>query len=431
MTVASLRIFFVNRYFYPDHAATSQMLTDLAFALARRGHAITVVTSRLKYDDPGARLPARETVAGVEVVRVATTGFGRAGLVGRAVDYLTFYLSAAWALLRARRGDVIVAKTDPPLLSLVTMPIAWLRGARPVNWLQDIYPEVATILGMGGGQLPRLPLALLRWWRNKVLTKAALNIAIGERMAAWLVRAGVPSSRIRVIPNWADGGAVRPVARGANGLRQAWGLGDSFVVGYSGNLGRAHDMSTILAAIAQTEAETYGRAGAVRMAVGAPLIVAPQAPIHWLFVGGGAQLAKLQTESRRRDFANVLFQPYQPRERLAESLSAPDVHLISLRPELEGLIVPSKYYGSAAAGRPAIFIGDPEGEIGRILTESRTGIVVAEGDGEGLARAIRALAEDRTHTEEMGQRARALFESRYDVQFAVEAWEEAFWSLQM
>lgn len=425
-----MRIFFVNRYFYPDHAATSQMLSDLVFALARRGYAVTVLTSRLSYDDPAARLPSRETLSGVDVVRLATTGFGRAGLAGRAVDYLTFYLSAAWTLLRtARRGDVIVAKTDPPLLSLVTMPIARVRRARTINWLQDIYPEVATILGVGSGRLRGLPLAALRWWRNRALPKATVNVAIGELMAAKLAGMGVPSSRIRVIPNWANGSVVQPVARGTNGLRRAWGLDEAFVVGYSGNLGRAHDVSTILGAIAQTEADAARRAGAVRLAVGAPLVAAP-ARICWLFVGGGAQLAKLQDESRCRGFASVHFQPYQPRDQLAESLSVPDVHLISLRSELEGLIVPSKYYGVAAAGRPAIFIGDPDGEIGRILTETRTGLVVAEGDGDGLARAIRELAEDRAQAEEMGQRARALFEARYDVKFAVEAWEEVLWSVR-
>ena len=147
-----VRIFFVNRFFYPDHSATSQMLTDLAFALADRGHRITVVTSRLRYDDPVARLPGRETVRGVEIIRLATTGFGRAGLAWRAVDYVTFYLAAAWLLLRqVRRGDLVVAKTDPPLLSIVTTPVVRLRGAHPVNWFQDIYPEVVTALGMARG----------------------------------------------------------------------------------------------------------------------------------------------------------------------------------------------------------------------------------------------------------------------------------------
>ena len=426
MKAASLRLFFVNRYFHPDHSATSQMLSDLAFALAKRGHRITVVTSRLGYADPLARYPRRETVRGVDIVRVPTTRFGRAGLAGRAIDYVTFYLATAWALLlAARRGDVIVAKTDPPLLGLVTMPVARLRGARQVNWLQDIFPEVAIELGVGKALVWRILFSALRRWRDRVLRKSILNVVIGERMADVVRRTGVPPERVRAIPNWADGKVVRPVPAEANGLRQAWGLDDTFVVGYSGNLGRAHDIATMIDAMALTEAGIAGHAGALRMAVGASPVRQPASgkPIAWLFVGGGAKMGVLRDEVRQRHNVRAHFHAYQPREQLAESLSVPDVHLITLHPGLEGLVVPSKYYGIAAAGRPAIFIGDPEGEIGRILTRTQTGFVVAAGDSEGLARTILSLAADPQLALEYGRRARALLERAYDLPFAVSAWE--------
>ena len=428
-----VHIFFLNRYFYPDHSATSQMLTDLAFALAERGYRITVVTSRLSYDDPAARFPGRETVGGVEIIRIATTGFGRTGLLGRAVDYVTFYLAAAWLLLRqVRRGDMVVAKTDPPLLSIVTTPIVRLRGAHPINWLQDVYPEVVTALGMAPGRFSRIVFAALRWLRDRALRKASLNVAIGERMAAELRRLGAAPAQIRVIPNWADGRLVRPIARRDNELRRAWRLGDAFVVGYSGNLGRAHDSETILAAIALTQASHAIRAAD---AASAPLASEPEpahpgAAVAWLFVGGGALLATLKARIEQRGDRNVHFQPYQPRDHLSQSLSVPDVHLITLRPGLEGLIVPSKYYGIAAAGRPAIFIGDLDGEIGRILSVTGTGLVVAEGDGAALARAIVSLASDRRSVHEMGRRARALFEEKYDLAFAVAAWDDAIRALK-
>ena len=151
--------------------------------------------------------------------------------------------------------------------------------------------------------------------------------------------------------------------------------------------------------------------------------------IRWLFVGGGAQFAKLKSTVERRENRNVVFRPYQPRERLSQSLSVPDVHLVTLRPELEGLIVPSKFYGIAAAGRPTIFIGDEDGEVARILRETGTGIVVAEGDGHALAQAIRELAGDPLRCEAMGRRARALFEANYDLSHAVEKWERAIRAL--
>lgn len=403
------------------------MLTDLAFALARRGHKITVVTSRLGYEDPFARYPRQESVNGVDIIRVATTRFGRAGLAGRAIDYLTFYLTAAWTLLlRVRRDDMIIAKTDPPLLGLATMPVARLRGAHQVNWLQDVFPEVAIELGMGKTRARRIVFAVLRRWRDRVLRKAVLNVVIGERMAEVVRRLGVPVERIRIIPNWADGKIVRPVPAEKNDLRRAWDLGNTFVVGYSGNLGRAHDIATIVDAMALTQASSVNRTGTLRLAVGASPIQepAPVKPITWLFVGGGAKMGVLRGEAVRRHYDRVQFQVYQARERLAESLSVPDVHLITLKPELEGLIVPSKFYGIAAAGRPAIFIGDPEGEIGRILTRTQTGVVVAAGDSDGLAQAVLSLAREPRLALEYGQRARALLERAYDLPFAVAAWEE-------
>ena len=144
-----MRVIFLNRYFYPDHSATSQMLSDLALFLAGAGHEVCVVTSCQRYDDAAAVLPSRERIAGVEVLRVRTTRFGRDNLVGRAADYATFYLAAGWWLWRiARAGDVVVAKTDPPLISVVASFVARRRGARLINWVQDVFPEVAEALGV-------------------------------------------------------------------------------------------------------------------------------------------------------------------------------------------------------------------------------------------------------------------------------------------
>src|SRR5258708_919611 len=119
------RIIFLNRYFYPDHSATSQILSDLAFALAGGGHEVCVVTSRQRYDAPQAQLAARETIRGVEVHRVATTRFGRSAILGRGLDYLSFHASMIRAVLAlARRGDILVAKTDPPLLCVSALHAA-------------------------------------------------------------------------------------------------------------------------------------------------------------------------------------------------------------------------------------------------------------------------------------------------------------------
>ena len=129
-----MRVVFVNRYFHPDHSATSQMVSDLAFHLAERGWDVGAITSRQRYDDAKARLAPRERVRGVDVRRVGATRFGRASLLGRAFDYATFYLSA-FVAMRRERDAVIVPLTDPPLLSVV----AAFASPRVVNWTQDVF----------------------------------------------------------------------------------------------------------------------------------------------------------------------------------------------------------------------------------------------------------------------------------------------------
>lgn len=395
-----MKILFINRFYAPDHSATSQMLTDLAVALARDGAGIHVITSRLRYDDPAALLPASEMLDGVAVHRVRTTRFGRSNLVGRALDYLSFYVAASAQLWkRARRGDVVVAKTDPPLIAVPVGWVARLRGAKVVNWLQDVFPEVAAELGMavGRGTTGRL----LRWLRDRSLRRAAVNVVLGRLMWQRVVKRGVDTRKVVVIPNWADGAALQPVAPEANRLRSEWGLGDKFVIGYSGNMGRAHELRTVVRAAADLR--------------GRPEFV-------FLFIGGGAQQDALARESLSQGLANVRFVPYQPRDLLAQSLSAADVHLVSLLPELEGLVVPSKFYGIAAVGRPTIFIGDADGEVGRIVRAAECGYCVAPGDVAALVAAIVRLGHDAELRHRMGRNARRVFEERYDQPIAVQKW---------
>jgi len=391
------------------------MLSDLAFGLSEQGRKVSVITSGQRYGAPRARLPSREVIDGVDIYRVPTSRFGRAYLPGRVVDYLAFYVTAAWRLFRlARCGDVIVAKTDPPLLSVIAGPIARMRRAHLVNWLQDIFPETAEALKVGGG-LAHVAYRPLHWLRDRSLRRADMNVVLGERMADQLVALGVDRARTRMIANWANGDLIRPITNSENALRREWGLADTFTVGYSGNFGRAHDIDTVLAAIAATQAECHSPN---------PASSARSAPtIRWVFIGAGAMFHPLKTALARRELNGAIFKPYQPRERLAESLSAIDVHLVSLRPELEGLIVPSKFYGIAAAGRPAIFIGDQDGEIARLLKKHRCGLTVAQGDGAALAEAVLELARNPTLRHQMGKRARAAFDAGFDMHIAVARWQ--------
>ncbi|MBX9729929.1 MAG: glycosyltransferase family 4 protein [Sphingomonas sp.] len=392
----------MNRFYYPDHSATAQILTDLAEALVAAGWQVEVVTSRLHYEDAAVRFDSRSARAGVTIHRVATTAFGRAGIVGRLVDYLSFYFSAFFVLFAiVRRGDLIIAKTDPPLLSVIALLVARLRRARLVNWLQDLYPEVAAELGMAA--MRGVVGSTLRWLRTVALRAAVANVAIGDRMAARLAKLGVPADRIAVIPNWADDAAIRPIPPAQALLRREWGLNSKFVVGYSGNLGRAHDSETLFRAA---------------------LLLRDRPDIVFLMIGGGRKNVTLSKRVQASGLTNHFqFRPYQPREMLPQSLAVADVHWLSLLPALEGLVVPSKFYGIAAAGRPVIAVADPDGEIGRIVVREGCGVAIMPGDADGLAEVIRALADYPGRVAAMGKAARALIDRDYSRSLAIGRWK--------
>lgn len=395
-----MKVILVNRFFYPDISATSQLLSDLAFHLATRFD-VHVVASRQKYDRPQERLLPSERICNVTVHRVWTTQFGRASLPGRALDYLTFYLSASLRLLRlVGRGDIVIPMTDPPLIAVPASLAARAKKARVVNWVQDLFPEVAHALGfrLASGALGQV----LRRMRDRSLAAAVSNVALGDLMRARIVARGVNPARVEVIHNWAAGHEVKPLDSGTNSLRRDWGLAGKFVVGYSGNMGRAHDLVALLNAAEK-------------------LLAHPE--FVFLFVGAGQQRETLVAETARRGLTNVMFQPYQPREALGVSLTVPDCHIVSLKPALEGLIVPSKLYSSMASGRPVLYLGSAEGEIGRLMQTSECfGLRADADDTDAIAQAILQMGESKEQTARWGANGRRLFEREFEQSIALTRW---------
>jgi hypothetical protein len=213
-----LKVVLVNRYFFPDESATSQLLSDVAFFLAEAHWDVHVVTSRQRYGDALAELPLWESCREVKIHRVWTSRFGRRFLLGRVLDYATFYLAAAWVLMKAlKAGDVVVAKTDPPLLSVIAAITARLRAASLVNWWQDVFPETAVALQIRGirGWVERILTGL----RNNSLRMARRNVAIGEQMRRFLIRQGADQRSTVVIHNWCDDEVIVPTRHEDNPLR--------------------------------------------------------------------------------------------------------------------------------------------------------------------------------------------------------------------
>jgi colanic acid biosynthesis glycosyl transferase WcaI len=396
---AKQTIWFVNSYFYPDHAATSQILSDIAFHLADSGHSVEVVANRRSYDG-NATYPPSETVRGVKVTRLPSLGPSGRSMAARLGRYLGMYLGASWHILtRVRPGDIVVCKTDPPLLSIPLAVVARLRGAKLVNWLQDLYPEVAQSLGMG---LPGPARALLTGLRNWSLNLAAANVAIGECMALLLRDQGVDEKKIVILNNFVDDQHILALS-GPNPLREQWQLQGKFVLGYSGNLGRAHDIDTFI-----------DMAGRLR----------DRDDIVFLFIGGGHFVDQLRERLSAQNITNVRFEGYQPREKLNLSLALPDAHWVSLLPEMEGLIVPSKIYGIMAAGRPMIAVCSPKGEMARMIDHAEIGIQVDPGNGSAFAEAVTRLADNQIECQRLGRNARVELDAQYSKARIFQSWQD-------
>lgn len=396
-----MKVIFANRYFFPDQSATSRMISSVAFALARQGFEVTAVASRNLHNSPDVILPRSETVNGVTIERLFTPNFRRRKTIGKAIDYMFFHaLALKWLLTGAASEDVAIVCTDPPMLSVTTAIALRLRGVVTINWIMDLFPETAIGLGFLsrwkalGGVAKRL--------RNWSLSRSAVVVCPTRSMASYLAREYLPGTSITVMHHWSDSDEIYPVDGSRNTLRHLWNLQDQFVVGYSGNFGRAHDFSTILAAANNLRHES---------------------DISFLLIGGGHQHANVVAAARDLDLPNVLFKPLQPVELLAESLSAADVHLVSLLPQLEHCIIPSKLYGIMAAGRPAVFIGDAKGEVAAVLHEHQCGSTVSIGDGQGLANVLLDLRNDHARRTQMGQAARDALFRDYSRDDAVTTWK--------
>lgn len=235
-------------------------------------------------------------------------------------------------------------------------------------------------------------------------------MVLGSRMAALVARIA-PHVPLHVVPNWSPTADIAPLRRAENPLNSQWHMNDRFIVGYSGNLGRAHELGIVLDA---AERLRY------------------RLEIVFLIIGEGNQRDNLQAKVMRRGLANVVFKPYQPKEQLKYSLTLPDVHLVSLKPALEGLIVPSKFYSSSiAAGRPVIFIGDADGEIARAVSRGTCGVTVAPEDAVALAAAVERLCDDADACARMGANARAMFESEFTQAIAIEKWRAVLREAQL
>jgi len=410
-----VKLCFFNRSYWPDQAATGQLLTELAEDLvARHGCQVSVVAGRALHgrDDRAGGLRAISPVSpvsyeqrgGVRILRANGTAFPRHRFAGRASNYLTHFASAYAASWRLGHQDVVVSLTDPPILGLVALRAARCAGARFVFLCEDVFPEVAVLLDDFHNKTVNRTLDRINRY---LLREADVVVALGDRMKRRLVEEkGADPSRVRVIHNWADCEAITPKPKD-NAFARAHGLTDRFVLMHSGNVGLSQNLDLLLEAAARLQSRER-------------LVVA--------IVGDGARRQPLQDMAARRGLTNVRFFPYQPKEQLDDSFATADAFLVSLKPGLEGYIVPSKVYGILASGRPFVAAVDPSCEAAVIAREHHCGTIARPGEPDALATSIAALCDDPAGARVMGENARRAA-WQYDRRVAVQTYYDLFASL--
>lgn len=394
------KVVFINRYYRPDHSATSQLLTDLTLSLHIQDVDIHIITSRLYYSKNSTILPAYELLDNIHIHRVWTTTFGRDKLLGRSLDYLSFYVTSFIKMLMlANKNDLLIAKTDPPLISVLAAVAAKIKRAKLINWLQDVFPEIAKALGVKIINYgPIYP--FLKFIRNWSLKTAHKNVVLDESMKVKIAAELGASHSIEIVHNWVVGD-IKPIPKQENFLIKDWGLGKKFVVGYSGNLGRAHDYKSMLAAIK---------------------FLKDDKEIVFLFIGGGVGYNYIQEYVSSNGLNNVIFKPYQDINVLSYSLSAPDLHLISLEEELEGMIVPSKFYGILAAARPMLMIGGLSGALGKLIKSENIGEVVSPNNKDKLIEKIQESKASQDKINIYTSNAAKLHRNQFSKFIAIKKW---------
>jgi hypothetical protein len=383
---------FVNQHYAPDVASTGQHLTDLAEYLAARGVPVEVVTARGHYVGGLVEAPARETRGGVHVRRLVTGGFGRRSRVGRILDYALFYLQVLWMTCVGPAPAATVFLTTPPLLGVIGWLGRRLRGRRYGIWSMDLHPDAEIAAGMlnPSGLVGRL----LVWLNNRGYRAADCIVDLGPYMRGRILQKGVDPNRVRTVPVWGPAPENPTPARHGD-IRAQFGIGNRWLVMYSGNAGIVHDFRDVLEAMR---------------------LLQDDEGVYFLFIGGGPRRPEIEDYIRMHGLRNVSYQAYLPREQVADALASADVHLITLRAAFAGISVPGKLYGIMEAGRPALFVGPQACETAETIRTAGCGMVVDPGEGMAAERVVAAIEAWRANSaaaRDAGSRGRTAYVARF------------------
>jgi len=380
----SFKLNILTQFYPPDYAATGQLIEELAVNLGRLGIQVRVFTGQPGYAFQKKSAPNIERSEKILIRRSRTSRLWNARIRGKAINGCLFFLRAILHLLKQKnRGDLLLLTTAPAFLPIVGYIAKLLFGIRYVCLIYDLYPDVA--VGLGVISANNWLVKSWNWINKKVWQQSEKIIVLSSTMQEKILsHCPEASDKIAVIHNWANPNWIVPIEKQNNWFAQKHNLVDLFTVQYSGNMGRCHELETILEAARQLQDES----------------------VQFVFIGGGAKLQTSIEWVKKLGLNNCRFLPYQDKQDLPYSLTACDLSLVSISPKMEGIVAPSKLYGILAAGRPVAAICESHSYLRHILRESGCGAAFNTGDASSLAQFIRRLKSDRELVKQMGTAGR-------------------------
>lgn len=392
-------ILFINRVYPPHHGATGRMLSNLARYLVTQGWDVKVLATGEKSDSFEDH--------GVKVVKIKTNQFPRSP-----VSYLLIWLRLFFASLKQKKSSVIITLTDPPLTLFIGSFVAFFKKSKHVHWCHDVYPDLLPLFGV---KMPRFLMKLLHKSSRRRMNKCSKVVAIGRCMSKRLAITGVEQGHIDVIPNWSDPNIFipeddsLPLMKPKAQMPENMFRDDSpkFRILYAGNIGKAHEVEMFL----KTAQALHERK-----------------EIEFVFVGTSEGHEKLANERAKIGLDNMKFMPYQPAPYLRTILETGDLHLVSMKDSMAGLLVPCKFYAALAVGRPTLFLGPQKSEIGTVIEKHKAGKVVGIQNAEKLVDAILEYRNDGTAWFEAQQGAIAAGKI-YNPTLSLNAWNETLKSV--
>ncbi len=382
-----MRITIIHMRYLPDLTGTGPLVAELAADLARLGEDVTVITTFPHYGKQssagnlGRGILSRREEDGVRVWRTLPFPYWPGSIASRALDYILYtVLSVAGGLL-GQKPEVLLAVAPPITVGLSGWLVAGLRRAPLVFNAQDIWPDGLVHMG----KLRNRALIGAFAWLERLTYRVARRVTVlSDDMKDNLLRKGVASDKISVIPNWVDLDAIRPVEKD-NSFRKESGLQGQFVVLFAGNIGFAAGLECV---------------------VGAADLLRREPNLTFLIVGEGSAKQGLIRLTRDLELQNVRFVTSQPPQRLSEVFGAADLSVVSLRSGMGALSVPSKTMAVMASARPVLAAVPADSEVRRIVEEAQCGRCVGPEDPSALAAEIIALRADPERLEWFGANGR-------------------------